>query len=58
MITMAQTRLEGIVTKLISDSGGDLVRFVDGAGYPDLKQWVMEIASGETPSRARIHGFP
>jgi alpha-ketoglutarate-dependent taurine dioxygenase len=41
MITLA-TRLEGIVTKLISDSGGDLVRFVDGAGYPDLKQWVME----------------
>jgi alpha-ketoglutarate-dependent taurine dioxygenase len=30
------------VTELISDSGGDLARFVDGTGYVDLKQWIRE----------------
>src|SRR5579859_748246 len=34
--------LEKNMTELISDSGGDLVQFVDGTGYADLKQWITE----------------
>jgi len=30
------------MTELISDSGGDPVRFVDGAGYVDLRHWMSE----------------
>lgn len=30
------------MTELISNSGGDLVRFVDGTDYEDLEQWITE----------------
>lgn len=30
------------MTESIFNSGGDLVGFVDGAGYVDLKQWIAE----------------
>lgn len=30
------------MTELTSSSGGDLMRFIDGTGYVDLKQWIAE----------------
>jgi alpha-ketoglutarate-dependent taurine dioxygenase len=43
------------MTKLTTDSGGDLVRFADGAGYPDIKQWMTENPHWENLLQERGH---
>ena len=37
-----KAHLQDIMTELMSDSGGDRARFVDGTGYVELKQWMTE----------------